>query len=83
MALFLLEGDIIAVKIQDTIEDNEYGIVLVGNIAYIRMVKHIENGLKLIPLNRRINEETRRPILRRHSCSKWRIYNYRHCKTTN
>ena len=60
MSLFFIKNDIVAVKVQDFVYDGDYSVILVNDKTFVRKVKLLENGIKLIPLNRKINEETRR-----------------------
>lgn len=58
----LWDGDIVAVKKQDFANDGNIAVVLInGDEATIKKVKILDNGIKLIPLNRRINPETQEP----------------------
>lgn len=58
----LWENDIVAVKKQDFATDGNIAVVLInGDEATVKKIKILENGLKLIPLNRRINPETQEP----------------------
>lgn len=58
----LWEGDIVAVKKQDFASDGNIAVVLInGDEATVRKIKILDDGIKLIPLNRRINPETQEP----------------------
>lgn len=58
----LWEGDIVAVKKQDFANDGNIAVVLInGDEATVKKIKILDNGIKLIPLNRRINPETQEP----------------------
>ena len=58
----LWEGDIVAVKKQDFASDGNIAVVLINdNEATVRKIKILDDGIKLIPLNRRINPETQEP----------------------
>ena len=59
----LWEGDIVAVKRQDFAVDGNIAVVLInGDEATVKKIKILENGIKLIPLNRRINPDTQEPF---------------------
>ncbi len=59
----LWEGDIVAVKKQDFADDGNIAVVLInGDEATVKKIKILENGIKLIPLNRRINPDTQEPF---------------------
>lgn len=59
----LWEGDIVAVKKQDFANDGNIAVVLInGDEATVKKIKILENGIKLIPLNRRINPDTQEPF---------------------
>lgn len=59
----LWNNDIVAVKKQDFANDGDLAVVLInGDEATVKKIKFLENGLKLIPLNRRINSETQEPF---------------------
>lgn len=58
----LWNGDIVAVKKQDFAENGNIVVVLInGNEATVKQIKLLDNGIKLMPLNRRINPETNEP----------------------
>lgn len=58
----LWNGDIVAVKKQDFAENGNIAVVLInGGEATVKQIKILENGIKLMPLNRRINPETNEP----------------------
>lgn len=58
----LWDKDIVAVKKQDFANDGDLAVVLInGDEATVKKIRFLENGLKLIPLNRRINPETQEP----------------------
>ena len=58
----LWENDIVAVKKQDYANDGDLAVVLInGDEATVKKIKILDNGIKLIPLNRRINPETQEP----------------------
>lgn len=59
----LWENDIVAVKKQDFANDGDLAVVLInGDEATVKKIKILDNGFKLIPLNRRINPETQEPF---------------------
>lgn len=59
----LWENDIVAVKKQDFANDGDIAVVLInGDEATVKKIKILDNGIKLIPLNRRINPETQEPF---------------------
>ena len=59
----LWENDIVAVKKQDFANDGDIAVVLInGNEATVKKIRILDNGIKLIPLNRRINPETQEPF---------------------
>lgn len=59
----LWENDIVAVKKQDFADDKDIAVVLInGDVATVKMIKILDNGIKLMPLNRRINPETQEPF---------------------
>ena len=59
----LWENDIVAVKKQDYANDGDLAVVLInGDEATVKKIKILDNGIKLIPLNRRINPETQEPF---------------------
>ena len=59
----LWENDIVAVKKQDFANDGDIAVVLInGDEATVKKIRILENGIKLIPLNRRINPETQEPF---------------------
>ena len=59
----LWENDIVAVKKQDFASDGDIAVVLInGDEATVKKIKILDNGIKLIPLNRRINPETQEPF---------------------
>lgn len=59
----LWENDIVAVKKQDYADDGDIAVVLInGDEATVKKIRILENGIKLIPLNRRINPETQEPF---------------------
>lgn len=58
----LWDGDIVAVKKQDFAKDGDIAVVLInGDEATVKKIRMLDNGIKLIPLNRRINPETQEP----------------------
>lgn len=58
----LWENDIVAVKKQDYANDGDLAVVLInGDEATVKKIKILDDGIKLIPLNRRINPETQEP----------------------
>lgn len=58
----LWNGDIVAVKKQDFAENGNIVVALInGNEATVKQIKLLDNGIKLMPLNRRINPETNEP----------------------
>lgn len=58
----LWENDIVAVKKQDFANDGDIAVVLInGDEATIKKIRILDNGIKLIPLNRRINPNTQEP----------------------
>lgn len=58
----LWENDIVAVKKQDFANDGDIAVVLInGDEATVKKIRILDNGIKLIPLNRRINPETQEP----------------------
>lgn len=58
----LWDRDIVAVKKQDFANDGDIAVVLInGDEATVKKIRFSENGIKLIPLNRRINSETQEP----------------------
>lgn len=59
----LWENDIVAVKKQDFANDGDIAVVLInGDEATVKKIRILDNGIKLIPLNRRINPETQEPF---------------------
>lgn len=59
----LWDGDIVAVKKQDFAVDGNIAVVLInGDEATVKKIKISDEGIKLIPLNRRINPETQEPF---------------------
>ena len=59
----LWENDIVAVRKQDYADDGDIAVVLInGDEATVKKIRILENGIKLIPLNRRINPETQEPF---------------------
>lgn len=59
----LWENDIVAVKKQDFANDGNIAVVLInGDEATVKKIRILDNGIKLIPLNRRINPETQEPF---------------------
>ncbi len=59
----LWENDIVAVKKQDYARDGDIAVVLInGNEATVKKIRILEDGIKLIPLNRRIDPETQEPF---------------------
>ena len=59
----LWENDIVAVKKQNYADDGDIAVVLInGDEATVKKIRILENGIKLIPLNRRINPETQEPF---------------------
>ena len=62
MADSILDGDIAIIKKQDVFEDGKISVVIVnGDEGTLKLVKILDNGIKLVPLNRRINSETNEP----------------------
>ena len=62
MADSILDGDIAIVKKQDIFEDGKISVVIInGDEGTLKLVKILDNGIKLVPLNRRINPETNEP----------------------
>lgn len=58
----LWNGDIVAVKKQNFAENGNIAVVLInGDEATVKQIKILDNGIKLMPLNRRINSETNEP----------------------
>ena len=58
----LWDGDVVAVKKQDFAENGNIAVVLInGDEATVKQIKLLDNGIKLMPLNRRINPETNEP----------------------
>lgn len=58
----LWNGDIVAVKKQNFAENGNIAVVLInGDEATVKQIKILDNGIKLMPLNRRINPETNEP----------------------
>ncbi len=58
----LWDGDIVAVKKQDFAKDGDIAVVLInGDEATVKKIRILDNGIKLMPLNRRINPETQEP----------------------
>lgn len=58
----LWDGDIVAVQKQDFANDGDIAVVLInGDEATVKKIRILDNGIKLIPLNRRINSETQEP----------------------
>lgn len=58
----LWDKDIVAVRKQDFANDGDIAVVLInGDEATVKKIRLLENGIKLIPLNRRINPETQEP----------------------
>lgn len=58
----LWENDIVAVKKQDFAENGNLVVALInGDEATVKQIKILDNGIKLMPLNRRINPETQEP----------------------
>lgn len=58
----LWDGDIVAVKKQDFAENGNIAVILInGDEATVKQIKLLDNGIKLMPLNRRINPETNEP----------------------
>lgn len=58
----LWDGDIVAVKKQDFAENGNIAVVIInGDEATVKQVKLMDNTIKLMPLNRRINPETNEP----------------------
>ena len=58
----LWENDIVAVKKQDFANDGDIAVVLInGDEATVKKIRILDNGIKLIPLNRRINPNTQEP----------------------
>lgn len=59
----LWDGDIVAVKVQDFAEDGNLVVVLINDSkSMVRKIKFLDNGFKLIPLNRQINSKTGEPF---------------------
>jgi repressor LexA len=59
----LWENDIVAVKKQDFASDGDLAVVLInGDEATVKMIRVLDNGIKLIPLNRRIDPESQEPL---------------------
>lgn len=59
----LWDGDIVAVKKQDYAKDGNLAVILInGDEATIKKIKILDDGIKLIPLNRRINPQTQEPF---------------------
>lgn len=59
----LWDGDIVAVKKQDFANDGDIAVILInGDEATVKKIRILDNGIKLIPLNRRINPETQEPL---------------------
>lgn len=59
----LWDGDIVVIRKQNFAKDGNFVVALInGNEATIKMFKKIENGIKLIPLNRTINPVTGEPF---------------------
>ena len=58
----LWDGDIVAVKKQDFAKDGDIAVVIInGDEATVKKIRILDNGIKLMPLNRRINPETQEP----------------------
>lgn len=60
----LWDGDIVAVRKQNSAKDGDIAVVRInGDEATVKKIKVLDNGhgLKLMPLNRRINPETQEP----------------------
>ena len=58
----LWDGDIVAIRKQDFANDGDIAVILInGDEATVKKIRLLENGIKLIPLNRRINPETQEP----------------------
>lgn len=58
----LWDGDIVAIKKQDFANDGDIAVVIInGDEATVKKIRILDNGIKLIPLNRRINPETQEP----------------------
>lgn len=58
----LWDSDIVAVKKQNYAVDGNIAVVLInGDEATVKMFRKLDNGIKLMPLNRRINSETNEP----------------------
>jgi len=58
----LWENDIVAVKKQDFANDGDIAVIHInGDEATVKKIRILDNGIKLIPLNRRINPETQEP----------------------
>ena len=47
----------------------------IGDEATVKKIKFLENGLKLIPLNRRINPETQEPFFEDMTFTKEEVAN--------
>lgn len=63
MADSILDGDIAIIKKQDIFEDNKISVIIInGDEGTLKLVKVLDNGIKLMPLNRRINPETNEPF---------------------
>lgn len=62
MADSILDGDIAIIKKQDVFEDGKISVVIInGDEGTLKMIKILDNGIKLVPLNRRINPATNEP----------------------
>lgn len=63
MADAILEGDIVIIKKQDFAEDGEIVAAIInGDEVTLKKFRKTENGIKLMPLNRRINPATGEPF---------------------
>lgn len=59
----LWDGDVVAVRKQNFAKDGNIAVVLInGDEATVKQFKLLDNGIKLMPLNRRINPETNEPF---------------------
>lgn len=63
MADAILDGDIVIIRKQDFADDgNIVAAIINGNEVTLKMFRKTDNGIKLMPLNRRINPETNEPF---------------------